>query len=156
MNDNNEISIKNYFEEAYCGDVTIKELSTSVKIIILREKDLFSNFNEAEQHVQQYAKFKEFKIRLGQNTIIEMKDKKIIQKELFSVVTLKCVYYIAYLFNIEKIENMFTDELSENTSPPESTSGSLVDIETINSLGLELIPSYIKLFLIEPNDEHDL
>ncbi|CAG8719260.1 905_t:CDS:1, partial [Racocetra persica] len=42
------------------------------------------------------------------------------------------------------------------TSPPESTNGSSVDIETTNSLSLKLIPSHMELFLIEPNNEHDL
>ncbi|CAG8786710.1 7059_t:CDS:2 [Cetraspora pellucida] len=41
-------------------------------------------------------------------------------------------------------------------SSPKSTNGSSIDIETTNSLGLKLIPFHTEIFLIKPNDEHDL
>ncbi|CAG8625942.1 20818_t:CDS:2, partial [Cetraspora pellucida] len=42
------------------------------------------------------------------------------------------------------------------TSSLESTNSSSVNIETTNSLDLELIPFYTELFLIKPNNKHDL
>ncbi|CAG8661323.1 3184_t:CDS:1, partial [Cetraspora pellucida] len=80
MDDDNEINVEDYFEEVYRGSINMEERSTNVDTVILREGELFPNFDEAEQCIQQYAEFKGFKIRLGQHTMIETEDRKTMRK----------------------------------------------------------------------------
>ncbi|CAG8576463.1 16725_t:CDS:2 [Cetraspora pellucida] len=81
--DDSEINVVDYYEEAYRGSVDIvdvEDVNMDAEVITLKEVKSFFNFDDAEQQIRGYAEFKGFKTKLGQSTMIETENGKIMRK----------------------------------------------------------------------------
>ncbi|CAG8809845.1 8102_t:CDS:2, partial [Cetraspora pellucida] len=56
--DDNEINIEGFFEKVSYNNMDIEALHKNVKVVVVKENQLFDNFNQAESHIQSYAEFK--------------------------------------------------------------------------------------------------
>ncbi|CAG8684044.1 21417_t:CDS:2 [Racocetra persica] len=69
--DETEIDLESFFEEAYYGSVDMEDLCINIETVILEVENNFDDFDQAKQYVKLYAEFKDFKIRIGQNSAID-------------------------------------------------------------------------------------